>query len=395
MSSFFCHRMRFAFLLGMVVILGWLWNSPDVQAQSTGGKPSFQKKWTFTTKDRVRIGRPVPAGDAVYFNTFNDHLIALDAATGHLRWTFDPGTGKKYSDDDFTGEAGSFPAPAVLGDHVFFASHDGCLYAVDAKTGARKWRFVSEKALPSEPVAFNGKVFFGDIEGDLYAIDAATGFKKWSVNIPGEVSNIASPTLGAGVVFFTSLFGPSVNAFDIETGRERWRWKDGDDSLCQGASIVSAGYRVYLAGGMCGKLAAFESLTGKMVWDIKFPARENDPIAFLNDAALETVLVSGPNSILYALSAATGKEKWRTSRGAFQGWGMNPTIAKGTVYYLANGNLNAVEEDSGKLKWNVKLDSLKSQNNFRSPYDRNVLSLFDGTLYLIAPDNSLTAYSMQ
>jgi outer membrane protein assembly factor BamB len=146
---------------------------------------------------------------------------------------------------------------------------------------------------------------------------------------------------------------------------------------------------------MCGKLSAFESLTGKLVWDIKFPARENDPIAFLNDAALETVLVSGPNSILYALSAATGKEKWRTSRGAFQGWGMNPTIAKGTVYYLASGNLNAVEEDSGKLKWNVKLDSLKSQNNFRSPYDRNVLSLFDGTLYLIAPDNSLTAYSMQ
>jgi outer membrane protein assembly factor BamB len=395
MSSCSCHSMRFSFLFAMVVMLGLLWNSQDVQAQSTGGKPSILKKWTFTTKDRVHIGNPVTAGDAVYFNTFNDHLIALDAATGRLRWTFDPGTGKKYSDDDFLGEAGSFPAPAVLGDQVFFASHDGCLYAVDAKTGQRKWRFVSEKALPSEPVASNGKVFFGTIEGDMYAIDAATGFKKWSVNIPGEVSNIASPTLGAGVVFFTSLFGPSVNAFDIETGRERWRWKDGDDSLCQGSSIVSAGYRVYLGSGMCGKLSAFESLTGKLVWDVKFPARENDPIAFLNDAALETVLVSGPNSILYALSAATGKEKWRTSRGAFQGWGMNPTIAKGTVFYLANGNLNAVEEDTGKNKWSLRLDSLNPPTHNSGPYDRNMLYLSDGTIYLIAPDNSLTAYSMQ
>jgi outer membrane protein assembly factor BamB len=387
--------MGFAFLLGMVVMLGWPWISPDVQAQSTGGKPTIQKKWTFTTKDRVRIGNPVPVGDAVYFNTFNDHLIALDAATGHLRWTFDPGTGKKYSDDDFTGEAGSFPAPAVLGALVFFASHDGCLYAVDAKTGARKWRFVSEKALPSEPVASNGKVFFGDIEGDLYAIDAATGFKKWSVNIPGEVSNIASPTLGAGVVFFTSLFGPSVNAFDLETGRERWRWKDADDSLCQGASIVSAGYRVYLGSGMCGHLAAFDSLNGRQVWNVNLPSTNDMQTAFIDDAALETVLVSGQPDNLYAFSAATGKKKWSIPFGNRQGWGMRPTIAKGTVYYVGNGNLNAVEEDTGKNKWSLRLDSLNPPTHNSGPYDRNVLFLFDGTIYLIAPDNSLTAYSMQ
>jgi outer membrane protein assembly factor BamB len=387
--------MRFSFLFGMVVMLGLLWNSQDVQAQSTGGKPNIQKKWTFTTKDRVRLGKPVPEGDAVYFNTFNDHLIALDAATGRLRWTFDPGTGKKYSDDDFTGEAGSFPPPAVLGDQVFFASHDGCLYAVDTKTGARKWRFVSEKALPSEPVASNGKVFFGTIEGDMYAIDAATGFKKWSVNISGEVSNIASPTLGAGVVFFTSLFGPSVNAFDLETGRERWRWKDAENDLCQGASVVSAGYRVYLGAGMCGHLAAFDSLNGRQVWNVNLPSKNDMQTAFINDAALETVLVSGQPDNLYAFSAATGKQKWTIPFGNRQGWGMSPTIAKGTVYYVGNGNLNAVDEDSGRPKWSVRLDSLKSSGNYGSKYDRNMLYLSDGTIYLIAPDNSVTAYSMQ
>ena len=118
--------------------------------------------------------------------------------------------------------------------------------------------------------------------------------------------------------------------------------------------------------------------------------------AFLNDAALETVLVSGQPNNLYAFIAATGKQKWTIPLGKHQGWWMRPTISNGTVYFIGNGSLNAVEEDSGKPKWSVRLDSLKlSRGNHGSQHDRNLIYLVDGTLYLITPDNSLTAYSMR
>jgi outer membrane protein assembly factor BamB len=253
-----------------------------------------------------------------------------------------------------------------------------------------------DKRLPSKPVASDGKVFFGTVEGEMCAVDAATGFKKWNMNVAGLVASGASPTLGAGVVFFASPFGPSVNALDLESGRQRWQWKDADEPFCESTVIVSVGYRMYLGAGKCGKLFAFESLTGKLAWDIQVPSREGDPVAILNDAALETVLASGANGMLYAFSAATGIEKWRASMGAYQGWYMRPTIATGTVYYLWNGNLNAVEEDSGKPKWRVRLDSLQqTPSNYASTSDHKSLYLADGTLYLIGPDDSLNAYSMQ
>jgi outer membrane protein assembly factor BamB len=383
----------FAAVIFLVVFISGVLH---VQAQATGTTPQIQKKWIFKTTDGAILGKPVVNGNTVYFNTFNDHLIALDAKTGSLRWTFDPGTGKKYSEDDFLGEAGSFPPPAVSRDLVFFASHDGCMYAVDAKSGLRKWRFETKAPLLSEPVVSEGKVFFGTIEGDMYAVDAATGFKKWSVNVPGEVANIASPAVGAAVVFFTSLFGPGITAFDLETGRQRWHWKDAEDSLCQGTSILSVGHRVYLSSGMCGHLAAFDSLNGRQAWNVNLPSKNDMQTAFLNDAALETVLVSGQPNNLYAFIAATGKQKWTIPLGKHQGWWMRPTISNGTVYFIGNGSLNAVEEDSGKPKWSVRLDSLKlSRGNHGSQHDRNLIYLVDGTLYLITPDNSLTAYSMR
>ncbi|MHB8204527.1 MAG: hypothetical protein ACYDHG_12595, partial [Desulfomonilaceae bacterium] len=84
------HRMRFPLLLGMVVMLGWLSNSHDVQAQSTGNKPSIQKKWTFKAPSNVWLGQPVPVGDS-FFITSDDHLNAVDTQTGRMRWRFGPG----------------------------------------------------------------------------------------------------------------------------------------------------------------------------------------------------------------------------------------------------------------------------------------------------------------
>ncbi|MHB8204596.1 MAG: outer membrane protein assembly factor BamB family protein, partial [Desulfomonilaceae bacterium] len=202
-------------------------------------------------------------------------------------------TGKRYSEEDMGADAGSLPSSAVSGGQVFFSSHDGSLYALDSATGAKKWRFTTEAAWLSEPVALDGKVFIGTDEGDLCALDAVTGAKKWSVKMPHEAASISEPAAGASVVMYPSLIGGTIIAFDQETGRQRWKWnqtaKD-EDWLCHGMRIKAVGYRVFVAAGECGQVAALESLTGKLAWDAQLQGRQDDTGTFLKAATLETVI---------------------------------------------------------------------------------------------------------
>ena len=73
----------------------------------------------------------------------------------------------------------------------------GWVYAVDADTGAWKWRLKSNYPIQSgmTPTA-GGMVFFGDMGGNFYALDAANGQKLWGRNIGGAI--------GGGVITYTA-----------------------------------------------------------------------------------------------------------------------------------------------------------------------------------------------
>jgi alcohol dehydrogenase (cytochrome c) len=73
----------------------------------------------------------------------------------------------------------------------------GWLYAVDADTGAWKWRLKSNYPIVGgmTPTA-GGVVFFGDIGGNFYALDAANGEKLWSQDLGGAI--------GGGVITYTA-----------------------------------------------------------------------------------------------------------------------------------------------------------------------------------------------
>ena len=78
-----------------------------------------------------------------------------------------------------------------------FGNWAGWVYAVDADTGAWKWRVKSNYPIQSgmTPTA-GGIVFFGDMGGDLYALDVISGQRLWSQNIGGAI--------GGGVITYTA-----------------------------------------------------------------------------------------------------------------------------------------------------------------------------------------------
>jgi alcohol dehydrogenase (cytochrome c) len=73
----------------------------------------------------------------------------------------------------------------------------GWVYAVDADTGAWKWRLKSNYPIVSgmTPTA-GGIVFFGDVGGNFYALDVTNGRRLWGRKIGGAI--------GGGVVTYTA-----------------------------------------------------------------------------------------------------------------------------------------------------------------------------------------------
>jgi len=73
----------------------------------------------------------------------------------------------------------------------------GWVYAVDADTGAWKWRLKSNYPIVGAmtPMA-GGVVFFGDLSGNFYALDASTGEKLWGQDLGGAIAG--------GVITYTA-----------------------------------------------------------------------------------------------------------------------------------------------------------------------------------------------
>jgi outer membrane protein assembly factor BamB len=161
----------------------------------------------------VFLSSPAVAEGLVIVGSGDQHVYALDAATGALRWKRRTG-GVVHA------------SPAVAGGRVFIGSFDRTLYALDAATGAIHWTFQTgddpelhnQVGIASSAAVAEGRVFFGCRDGHFYALDAATGKLLWKHdNRKGWV--IASPAVQGGRVYFPTSDGQRFKALEAATGR--------------------------------------------------------------------------------------------------------------------------------------------------------------------------------
>lgn len=194
-------------------------------------------KWKFGTKSWVNSSPAVAAG-LVYFESYDSTFYALEASTGQLKWTFQTGGEKRYAGKHLhhlEPAAETMPdpwdfylsSPSVWNGTVYFGSGDGSIYALDAKSGALKWKFQTGDVVHSSPAIADGILYIGSWDTYLYALDAVKGQEKWRFKtaddpeIHNHVGIQSSPAVVDSVVYFGCRDG-HVYAVDAFTGRQKW-----------------------------------------------------------------------------------------------------------------------------------------------------------------------------
>jgi outer membrane protein assembly factor BamB len=317
-------------------------------------------KWKFKTGGAV-ISTPAVIDGTAYFGSDDHYVYAVNLADGRQRWKFKTGSRVTSS-------------PAVYRGYVYFTSFDGNSYAVDANSGELRWKFASEgerrfvgrhlhgsdpagesMADPfdfylSSPAIDSNTVYIGSGDGDVYALDAASGALRWKFRT-GDVVH-ASPAIANGLVYVGS-WDSNFYAIDAKNGRERWRFKTGEDHEIanqvgiQSSAIIADGL-VYF-GCRDSNLYALDAATGAKKWAYSNKGSWviSTPIAL--DGTL--YFATSDSGLLNAVDAKTGTLKYSLS---FHHWPMfsSPAIAGRNLYIGSHaGTLLAIDLDQHATAW--------------------------------------------
>lgn len=345
-------------------------------AASPAPRAQVSVRWQFATGRRI-VSSPVWSAGVLYVGSDDGHLYALDAASGHLRWawrtegpvastpavaegrvhvlsydgrvhTLDAASGVPLWTFSTSGErrfearglhgmqprAQTFAdmydvflsSPAVAGGMVTFGSGDGHIYAVDAATGALRWKFRTGDVVHASPAVADGAVFVGSWDGKLYALDAATGAQRWVFQggtdplMFNQQGFQSSPAVANGVVYSGSR-DAHVYALDAKTGRERWRFATGASWVISSPAVADE--RVHFATSDSARYHVVDASSGK-------PIIEQSSTAFVFSSPVlagDVVLLGVLNGALQARDRASGALLWefRTDAArANRGWVLTP-----------------------------------------------------------------------
>lgn len=200
------------------------------------------------------------AGDTLYVVDGVAQALALDAATGHIKWrvsTLTPGRS----------------APVVQDGLMVFTTIDQRLYALDVKTGRQIWTYQATDVNTdlfgnATPAFVDGIILAGFGSGELVALRATSGELVWSDSLGGGngrggILDFAcirgAPVIMDGTAYAVSMSQVLV-AIDLRSGRRLWeREVSGQNPLC-----VCGDWLFVLS--LDQQLACIDRISGRVRW---------------------------------------------------------------------------------------------------------------------------------
>ena len=231
---------------------------------------NLELKWVFQARSFEKFeATPLVVDGVMYTVQPPNDIVALDAATGRVFWTY-----------NYTPSALSRPCcgrvnrgVAIAGDTLFMGTIDARLIAVDAKNGKPLW--IREIAKPEQgyaithaPLVVKDKVIIGvaggefGIRGFIAAYNVTTGKEMWrfyTIPAKGEPGNQTWPgdswKTGGASVWVTGSYDAALNLTYWGIGNPGPDW-NGDTR--EGDNLYS------------DSVVALDADTGKLKWHYQF-----------------------------------------------------------------------------------------------------------------------------
>jgi len=207
---------------------------------------------------------------------------------------------------------GAGGSPTLVGGNLIFScdgAADPFVVALDAKTGAVKWKTPRDNAGEPKKFAFCtplaievGKATQVVIPGSgaVQSLDPATGRVIWSARYPGGYSVVPRPVTGHGMVFFSSGFDKPVflavkvdGKGDVTDTHIAWRLEKGAPL---DPSPLLVGDELYLVSDQ-GLASCVDAKTGKPHWQERIgkaysasPVLIGDLVYFLSEDGITTIV---------------------------------------------------------------------------------------------------------
>jgi alcohol dehydrogenase (cytochrome c) len=281
----------------------------------TVGELELQWVWQARSLEKFEA-TPLVVDGILYTVQAPNDVVALDAATGRVFWTYHHEPAPEARPCCGRVNRGL----AILGDTLYMGTIDAHLLAIDAKSGKLLWDSVVADAkqnysITMSPNVFKDKVIVGTSGGDLgirahiSAFDAKTGKEAWrfyTIPAPGEPGNDSwsgdSWRTGGAAVWNAAAYDPATNLAFWGTGNPAPDW---DGSVRLGDNLYS------------NSVVALDVDSGELKWYYQFtPHDELDydatQVPVLADiewrgTPRKVMLWANRNGILYLLDRVTGE----------------------------------------------------------------------------------------
>lgn len=361
----------------------------------------IDKIWsTGVGKGEEHIGvrqRPVVADGKVYAAAASGSVYALDLQTGKKIWEYEAKKQRKAE----------LAADADTPSQVESESKHGLSKEEKA---SRKERLRNEKQQRKEKKALakkrplprfaggpgvgEGLVAIGTLEGEVIALDAATGAEKWRAKVSNEV--ISAPAVAQNTVFVRTNDG-RVTAFDASNGERRWfHEQEGPTLTVRGNAAIVAGPGVIFVGNDDGTLTTLAMQDGRPLWTQTVGVPEGRTELERMSDVDGTPVLEGTNLYVtsfknetVAIEGPSGRPLWTRDHGGAGGVG----VTSGNVVVADNaGTVWGLDKTSGAAMWSQAALARRSLTGVAIQGDYAVVGDYKGYLHWLSlSDGKLAA----
>ncbi len=331
--------------------------------------------------------QPVVAGGRVFTMDSDALVSAFDLTTGSRIWR----TRTQDDKDRSTNVGGGI---AVVDGVVYVTTGRADALALDAGTGAIRWRMPLGSPARSAPTVADGRIHVTTIDNKLLALNATTGERLWAYQASANATTVlgqAAPAVSEGLVV-TGFGSGDLVAVRADSGALAWsdslassRGRNSlvDLSAISGLPVVDRG-RVF-AVGVGGLLVSLDLRSGRRLWEREVGGSETPWLAG------DWLFVQTIDQSLAAIGRDDGRVRWITDLPRYD----NPEKRRDRLFWtgpvLAGGRLVLAGSNETALSVDPATGGILGQQALRGPAAVAPIAAA-GTLFIVTDDGTIQAF---